>query len=278
MTDPEAVLVVIPVHNRWQKTYACLHSLSGHCPRGFQMLVVDAGSSDGTKELLPGHFPKVAYLPGEAHWFWARAIEEGVKWGLERDFRQFILLNNDTVCPEGFLEKMHRFHQQHPYALHTCLFQSLQQGQLYYPGVQVVWATHWYRSPQQNQWAGFRPNHLPGRALWVPAEVFRLKGVMDTERLPHYLADYDLTCQAAKNGFALLVDRTNTVGFDPKASNDYRIRQQKNWSGYREHLFGMKGAGNLLFFMRYALRNCPVGWLPFFLVIGSVKRIIGYWL
>lgn len=103
------VSIVIPVFNKWELTRACLESLRRHTPgRGFEVLVADNGSTDGTatdcehlgSSLFPGRFRQLRFGRnlnfGPACNAGARAAEGEL----------LLLLNNDTLLSPGWLEPL----------------------------------------------------------------------------------------------------------------------------------------------------------------------------
>lgn len=88
------ITVVIPTWNRWELLQNCLDSLfdQSHVPR---ILVVDNGSSDGTREKLRNYYPPVQVLGLTRNLGFARAVN----LGLQRVHTPYVaLLNNDTVA------------------------------------------------------------------------------------------------------------------------------------------------------------------------------------
>jgi GT2 family glycosyltransferase len=101
-----SVYVIIPVHNRKEFTRDCLNSLQRQTVSGHQIIVVDDGSTDGTKEMLANEFPDVVVLPGNGNLFWTAAINLGVKRALTLGAEYILTLNNDTVASGNFIEQM----------------------------------------------------------------------------------------------------------------------------------------------------------------------------
>ncbi len=90
-----SLFVVIPVLNRWDQTRHCLERLAGGRQPPTHIIVVDHGSTDGTRAGLMAHFPRVTYLEDDpAHW-WAGATNAGIREALKRGAENLILLNND---------------------------------------------------------------------------------------------------------------------------------------------------------------------------------------
>lgn len=97
---PQPVSIIIPVHNKWQLTAACLHSLAANPPEtDFEVLVVDNASTDETRTNL---LPLGASLFGTA--FNCLVNEENINFAgaCNRGAREaahdlLFFLNNDTL-------------------------------------------------------------------------------------------------------------------------------------------------------------------------------------
>ncbi len=101
--------MVIPAWNAWEHTRACLQSLSATLDVGDQVVVVDNGSGDGTREGLMA-FPWVEVVTNRENQGFARACNQGAA---RARGRIVIFLNSDTVVPAGWLEELlWPFHRQ----------------------------------------------------------------------------------------------------------------------------------------------------------------------
>ncbi|GAB4237153.1 MAG: glycosyltransferase family 2 protein [Acidobacteriota bacterium] len=88
------ITVVIPTWNRWELLQNCLDSLLDQT-RVPRILVVDNGSTDGTRENLRNYYPPVQVLGLTRNLGFARAVN----LGLQRVRTAYVaLLNNDTVA------------------------------------------------------------------------------------------------------------------------------------------------------------------------------------
>src|SRR5690349_10490763 len=100
------VCVVIPVHNRKSFTYDCIISLYNQTVHADEIIVVDDGSTDGTREMLRKDFPDVHVLSGNGNLFWTASINKGIRYGLELGADHILTMNNDTIASRTFVEKM----------------------------------------------------------------------------------------------------------------------------------------------------------------------------
>ncbi|HTY96914.1 MAG TPA: glycosyltransferase family 2 protein [Solirubrobacteraceae bacterium] len=96
--------VVVPVHDRYELTRACLTHLAAQS-EPHRVIVVDDGSSDGTPERLRSEWPQVTVVSLEGNQGFASACNRGAKEG---SGELVVLLNNDVECEPAFLERLRR--------------------------------------------------------------------------------------------------------------------------------------------------------------------------
>jgi len=245
--------------------------------------VVDDGSTDGTSEMLAKEFPQVIVLSGDGSLFWTAAINLGVRLALTLGAEYVLTLNNDTVASENFLEQMLSWADVTHHALLGALDIDMKTQTPHYGGEKIDWK--WSKSHfllnelKENERQGLHEVSLyPGRGLLIPKMVFDTIGLFEEKMLPHYLADYDFTQMASRNGFKIYCNYDAKLYTYPEEGGDHQLRKRKSLRNYFLHLFGIKGGGNLKNFTIYTIRNCPKKYLPTSLLIGYLRRIAGYWL
>ena len=95
------VTVIIPNYNGMKFLETCLESLRTQTYRNFKILVVDNGSSDGSKEWLKNQSVDTIFL--EENTGFSGAVNIGIK---AADTPYVILLNNDTRADEYYVAEM----------------------------------------------------------------------------------------------------------------------------------------------------------------------------
>jgi GT2 family glycosyltransferase len=277
----EGLFIVIPVHNRREFTRNCLLSLRQQTFKDFTTVIVDDGSSDGTAGMLREEFPEVVVLPGDGSLWWSKATNTGVRHALDNGARYVMALNNDTLAPPDFIERMLSAAEIRPTALLGALAVDVRTGQVIYGGEIVSWKTGTFTN--LTDMLGSDDLHglhqvtlLPGRGLLVPSGVFSRVGFFDAERFPQGMADYDFTLRTARAGYDTLCNCDARLLIYPEESGDVRLRRTRSIRNYYSHLFGIKGGGNLDIFWKFAFRNCPRKALVPFLILGVLRRIVGY--
>jgi GT2 family glycosyltransferase len=276
--------IVIPVFNRASFTRDCLLSLKNQSFKDYRVIVVDDGSTDDTPQMLASGFPEVTVLRTKGDLFWTASVNLGIRHALDRGADWIMTLNNDTVASDSFLTGMARWIREKPSAIFGSLAVEESTGRIAYGGARIRWwdASYLPLKPGGKELAGCRQgihrvDHFPGRGLLIPREVFESIGLFDERRFPHYMADFEFTYRAHRKGYELYCNYDAVLYTYPEESGDRKNRQEKAVRKYLNHLFSIKGGGNLLNFTRFALRHCPPAVLAPHLAAGYIKRVVGYW-
>ena len=275
------LFIVMPVHNRAKLTQNCLLSLSRQTTRNFKVVVIDDGSTDGTSDMIKSSFPEVTILGGDGNLWWSGATNLGVRYALDHSATHVMTLNDDVIAEHDFVEKMMFWTEKEPVALLGAAAVDRLTGSFIFGGERINWKLANYvklpdvlKAEEQN--GLHEVTHLPGRGLLIPTEVFRKIGLFDAAHFPQAVADHDFTHRAIRAGHkafcnydAKLLVYADTIG-------GLEYRRSKSIRNYFNHLFSIKGSGNLTNFFHFAVRNCPTHLLPLYLTLGSCRRIFGY--
>lgn len=275
------VFVIIPVYNRKVLTRDCLLSLEEQAWKNFRVIVVDDGSTDGTSGMLRDEFPAVTVIAGTGDLFWTAAINLGVRHALARGATHILTMNNDTVVAPEFMDAMMRWSAQKPAALLGALDVDIKTGEPSYGGeiINPIWGTYRHLLPgldKDRQHGLHSVSLFTGRGLLIPVEVFSAIGLFAEKALPHYLADYDFTYRARRKGFEVYCNYDARLFTHVEECGDHQIRKNRSLKNYYNHLFSIKGGGNLRNFTVYTFRNSIPYMIPLHLLKGYAQRIFGY--
>ncbi|MFG6334675.1 MAG: glycosyltransferase family 2 protein [Lachnospiraceae bacterium] len=94
--------IIIPNYNGMAYLENCLASLRGEPAR---VIVVDNGSTDGSRELVQEKFPKVRLISLDRNYGFCRAVNRGME---ASETTYVILLNNDTEAQTGFVKALEK--------------------------------------------------------------------------------------------------------------------------------------------------------------------------
>lgn len=80
---------------------------------GYEVIVIDNASSDGSAEMVKREFPQVILIENDQNRGFAAANNQGIKIAKGR---YMLLLNSDTLVLDGAIQKTLEFADQHPQA------------------------------------------------------------------------------------------------------------------------------------------------------------------
>lgn len=210
------IYIVIPVFNRWHFTKPCLDSLAVQTYKDFKVVVVDHGSTDGTREYIKQDYPWVHLLLGDESMWWAAATNLGLKYVLDQcSDEDFVLtLNNDLQINQDYLQILINVYSKKQNALVGSTSVNINDPEkISFCGVKwnAVTAKTKYLflakkySEVANRVEFVKSDLLPGRGTLIPISAFKNVGLFDAQRFPHYAADQDLSLRAKKFGHHLVV-------------------------------------------------------------------------
>ncbi|MCD7820239.1 MAG: glycosyltransferase family 2 protein, partial [Lachnospiraceae bacterium] len=101
----QTATIVIPNLNGINYLGPCLDSLMRQSRQDFSIVLIDNGSQDSSVEFVKTHYPEVIIRRFEQNEGFCRAVNEGIRMS---STPYVILLNNDTVCADTFVEEMVR--------------------------------------------------------------------------------------------------------------------------------------------------------------------------
>lgn len=110
------VAVVIPSWNGAHLLDACLLSLREQSSPAFSVIVVDNGSTDGSRELLRDHHADVTVVALPRNRGFAGGVNAGIRVAIREGADMVALLNNDAVADPGWLAALVAAADSHPEA------------------------------------------------------------------------------------------------------------------------------------------------------------------
>jgi GT2 family glycosyltransferase/glycosyltransferase involved in cell wall biosynthesis len=241
--DPRAS-IVIPVFDQLHHTRRCLQALASQAhAAGFEVIVVDDGSSDGTSAYCAA-IPGLRYHRRAQNGGFIAACNDGA--ALARG-EFLVFLNNDTVPQPGWLDALLRTFDETPDA-------GLVGAQLVFPngtlqesgGVVFSDGSGWNygrgESPDDPRFAYLRDaDYVSGAAIAIRRGLFARLGGFDARYAPAYYEDTDLAFAVREAGLRVLVQPAAKVVHDEggTAGTDTRVgpkaAQVRNQSVFREH-------------------------------------------
>lgn len=100
--SPEDVSIIIAAYNALAYTKACLRSIWDYTPPGYQLLLINNGSTDGTKEFFT-QIPGAQVINNEKNFGFTGGYNQGLH---AASTRYLVLLNNDCIVSHNWLTNM----------------------------------------------------------------------------------------------------------------------------------------------------------------------------
>lgn len=99
------VSVVVPNWNGADELPACLDSLQAQSQQ-HQIIVVENGSTDSSKEILYGRYPDVTVIPLPFNTGFTGGVNAGLRYAAEAGHDYTALLNNDAIADKNWLKNL----------------------------------------------------------------------------------------------------------------------------------------------------------------------------
>lgn len=107
----EGTSIIIPTYNGKDLLIECLNSIEAHTELPYEIIVVDNGSDDGTKEMLQRRGGAIRLGIHTQNYGFARAVNTGL---MMAKGTTIVLLNNDVLVTERWLSQMLRCLNDNP--------------------------------------------------------------------------------------------------------------------------------------------------------------------
>lgn len=256
-----AVVVLIPVHNRLQRTKDVLECLRQQTHPSVTIVFIDDGSSDGTAEFLATQ-SDVMTLTGDGSLFWGGAMEMGLRHVLTfcaaGDYVLF--LNDDTKFVPDYIDVLLRTSRRNGNAVVGSMIHeegrtpplSSIGPRIDITRMRVVDIFDQLSDDERANLSEFYfPDALSGRGTLFPVELFRKFGTLVPRLLPHYFGDYEITMRFKRHGAQLVVARDAFVLSPPIYGN------------------AAEGMGNIQRYFSFRSSRNLKHMLAFFCLVGS---------
>lgn len=205
----ESVSIIMLTRNILSDTRRCLKSLDQYTARNFELIIIDNGSNDGTVpylKTLKQKQPRLRLIFNDKNTGFAQACNQGIR--IARG-NYLLLLNNDVLLSEGWLDRMIACAQSHPSVGVVGPCTNAAVGEQVVPvsfgaderEVQRFAARHVLRNP--GRW--FETNRITGFCMLIKKEVIMNVGLLDERFGPGGYEDFDYCFRVRQAGYRIMV-------------------------------------------------------------------------
>ena len=230
------IFVLIPVHNRKDLTVQCVKDLIAQdTKKEIEIVIIDDGSTDGTKEALgqlemfcKSGLRRVEIIRGNGNWWWSRCIEEAIRYVKPR-LRiedRILFLNDDVRIDPNYCSTLISVNEKFGDCIVMSQLIDILDGSIIDSPVSVLSNTLEIRSSPVNLstlGSVSKSDVAPGRGTLYPASLFLHDLNVDTQRLPHYLSDYEFSVRAKRTGLDILCSHDSKVFTTTEWGNSRKI-------------------------------------------------------
>jgi len=204
------VYVVIPNWNGLDLIGPCLDSLLIQSKKA-QIVVVDNGSTDGSKELIESKYKDIILLAQPHNLGFAGGVNVGISYALEQAADYVILFNNDAVAEENWVEKLVGSAENHKeHGIITSKFMRMDKLHLDSTGdFYSIWGLPFPRGRNEEDKVqydtGIDVFGATGGASLYRAEMLNQIGLFDEDFFAYY-EDVDISFRAQLAGWKVLYE------------------------------------------------------------------------
>jgi GT2 family glycosyltransferase len=273
--------IIIPVHNRLNFTKDCLNSLKKQKTYSqFNLIVVDDGSTDETRDFLKKNFPEVKILRGNGSLYWGGSINLGVKFVLKicKDQDWVLIVNNDVEFDFNTISVLIDISKKKDRkVLSSALTLNANDKKTIIKSGTIVesWllnkTNHIFKGlniSQVNNKNPVKVDLLTGRCLLHPIEIFKIAGNYDSKNFLHYGGDDEFSMRVKKYGFQTLVCPHSIVFLKTlNQENKKKISLQSLFFTF----FNIKSSSNIISKLYFTIKVVPFHAKLSFFIIGILK-------
>jgi GT2 family glycosyltransferase len=293
VVSKKALIVVIPNWNGENFLRPCLESLQRQNRAADRIIVVDNGSTDGSKTLVRQHFSDVLLIERERNYGFTGGVNPGIEEAIKQQVDYVVLFNNDAVAEKDWLKNLEAAAGEHPEAgIVTSKFLQMDDkrridatGDLY-----SIWGFPFPRGRDEVDSGQYDKPELgwvfagSGGASLYRTVMLKEVGMFDQDFFAYY-EDQDISFRAQLRGWRVWYEPT-AVAYHRMGATSSRIEKTKPSAsldeavGYKPNTFARYHSIKNFYFLY--LKNMP-GWLfwkylPFFLsglaliILNSLRR------
>ncbi len=240
--------------NSYEHTANCIQSLHACQGEGFDIIVVDNGSQDGSMQEIRDNFPEVILLSFEKNLGFAGGNNSGFEYALEHQYEYIMMLNNDVFVEPTFVFHLLNYMDYHPEvgAIQPKIFFNDDRSKIWNGGSKYASFFGWTYSNKYMQKEGelqkavHEVDWITGCALLVRSSVLKQTGLLN-EHFFIYYEDVDLSFRIKKAGYKLIFHPDSIIYHIAGMSNKSK---KKGPEGYANPIVHYLNFRNHLWFLR----------------------------
>lgn len=212
MSKIPLISIIIPVRNRKELTKNILSQIFTQVSfyrwgNDISVIVIDDGSTDGTKEMIFEQFTDVHLIEGDGSLWWTGAMVKGMEYAVNKFNADYLLwLNDDISLADDFLDNLVNICSSKKYQ--EIVVGGLVKDETYSDW--IVYSGSIKRKPVRNismfpSSEELEVDVLCGSVVIIPRSVVDKIQYPNATKLRHYGGDYEYIMRAKRNGFRVIL-------------------------------------------------------------------------
>jgi GT2 family glycosyltransferase len=206
--DSPKLIAILACHQRRDMTREALRSFFGQGTEvplvTLSAVVVDDGTTDGTREAIETEFPRAKVVAGDGTLYWAGGMRLAEDVARTTDYQWLLWLNDDVVLDSGALAKLLAVAGSRERAIVVGAVRDPMSGETTYSGLQQ---SRWHPLRVKRVEPGPDPvaaDTFNGNVVLVRRQICEAVGGIDGV-LGHGAGDMDYGLRARRLGFEVVV-------------------------------------------------------------------------
>jgi GT2 family glycosyltransferase len=260
-------VLVIPTFNARRRLPLCLASLEWRHDANLTVVVVDAGSTDGTREWLRREAPDVELVCGSPWMWWTGLVDLGCRYAIDAlAADRLALLNDDCLWDHAGFEALSELIDASPRMIVCSQVRDRESGLPIFTGGLVDRSGRFVAralpdggsNPASRQvvWSG-------GQGVLFSTEVFSTIGGFDPVAFPHYCGDLDFCLRARRRGIPTFYCAESVVLNDTSSTGVTIRREGTDFGTVARSLLSRRSPyyvrDNLRLYLRHGGVRAPLG-------------------
>ena len=226
------VSIILVNYNTKTILINCLNSIINHLKNiGYEIIVVDNGSSDGSQEEIKKLFPNVILIESKENLGFGKANNIGAEMSTGK---YLFFLNSDTLLLNNAVKYFYDYFEANKSLNFGCLGCNLTDHDLTingnggkFPNIKLVLKMHvdsikskFFKRHNDNDYPLDEIEYVLGADMFMPREVFKLVNGFD-ERFFMYFEESDLQLRIHRLGFRVkIIDSPKIIHLEGKSSHN----------------------------------------------------------
>lgn len=236
------VAAVIPCRNRRIKTERFLQFFTKQSYPNLRIVMVDANSTDGTRDMLALKFPDIDLVCTDDESYWTASTNRGIEFALSHKCDYILTINDDSYAVSNYVEKLVALAENNKLDILASRIDFFKApGLVWSLGAYSTWGSRDlfglnYHAIWEDKLPStithkdfFKVESAPGDGVLIHKSVFDKVGLYDENNTPHYHADSEFIMRARLAGITAYVAPKIVVYNDCPLPGDNISEQQRSF-------------------------------------------------